>query len=150
MKGKNILQIGAVVVLVIIGLVIGMNRHKPSPAIQPILTPTGNPTGLVSGTFVQPENSAWPKTQSTGYIGVNVSDVTKVDKVVWYLGNTQPQSLKYTENNPSVGDLFQYDWNLKGLTAGKYHWIALVYDDSGNYQLVKNSAGNPYDDMTVD
>lgn len=104
-----------------------------------------NQQGTVKGTFFQAENTSWPKTQTVAYIGVNVANNAKVSKVEWLLNN----SLQYTQTNPVVRGLFQYNWPIANLKAGTYRWTAEVFDSNNNIQLVKNNKGNPYLDMKV-
>jgi hypothetical protein len=108
-----------------------------------------NQAGEINGTFVQRNGSSWPSTQSEAYIGINVDNVDKVSKVEWYLNNFDSSSLVYKATSPSVGNLYQYNWWIKDLPAGTYRIVAKVYDKNNNSQVVKNSDGNPYVDMSV-
>ncbi len=124
----------------------------PPPATNSQTGGVSNTPGKVSGVFVGPNNNSWPNAQTTAYIGLNVSDASQVSKVEWYLGKytaAAKPTLQHTETSPRVGTLYQYDWPIKDLAKGTYHWTARVYDKDGNYQLVKNTDGGDYVDMLV-
>lgn len=103
--------------------------------------------GTIAGQFSQSPESTWPSGQTIAYIGVSTPNGSKVSKVEWYLGEGS-QELKHTlKTGPS--SLYQYNWPISSLPNGKYHWTARVYDESGNYQLVKARDGNDYINMYV-
>lgn len=105
--------------------------------------------GTVGGKFVQKQNTSWLNKQTVAYIGLNVSDASKVSKVEWYLGKVDKANLKYTAHKPSAGTLFQYDWPIADVAKGSYRWRAVVYDTNGLTRLVKNNLGDYYVDMLV-
>lgn len=105
--------------------------------------------GAISGTFVQANNSVWPTGQREVYIGLNAGNGTNVSKVEWLLVTAGVTSLRHTATKPSVGNLFQYNWDVSGFPSGTYHWIAKVYDVDGKVQLAKNNNGDPYLDMSI-
>lgn len=110
--------------------------------------------GTVTGTFVQQENSTWPSAQTTIYIGVSADNVKNVSKVEWYLNSFSGTLLHSTtassaNDQNDNGGLYQFDWDVSGLSPGTYRVVARVYDSSGNYQIVTNNLGQPYLDTIV-
>jgi len=122
------------------------NISVPSPHTSTSPIPTPPPaTGTIAASFIQQDGSEWR--QSEAYIGVSVSDWQNASKVEWYEGTDNP-TLKFTDTQHTQ-NLFQYNWPIKFVPKGKYHWTARVYDTAGNFQYVTNNHNQPYVDMIV-
>ena len=105
--------------------------------------------GAVKGKFVQQQNTSWPNKQEVAYVGLNVSDPSKVSKVEWYLGKIDPTNLQHTAYKANVGTLYQYDWPIAKLPKGTYRWRVLIYDTNGLTRQAANNLGKGYVDMLV-
>lgn len=137
-----------------------LEAERPQPPITsgtnnrvPLTAETKVPLveGIASGKFSQPNNTDWSTGQPFAYIGVMIDPgaASQVKRVEWYQVTGGEEALKYTQSSTSTPALYQYDWPISGVSNGKYHWLAKIYDMQDNYKLAVNNEGGSYVDMTV-